>query len=191
MKTFRSLAPAGSFSRRVVLTVTLSTALLAPLVLAAGCKGAEAPQQEEKEQSDAPQPKTPDRLAPGALLEGDKVVFGWRAPRDLKLVARFPDAAHFVGRVKLADLEDYVRERVVMRHVEVTPTHSIFPNVRIRGGDPKRLYRFEIAPKPDSIELVIRDVTPPPPTEGLSEEERWRRAGLTPEGKLLAPNELE
>lgn len=174
-----------------MLTATLSTAMLAPLVLAVGCKRTEEPKQEEQEQDDAPRPKTPDRLAPGTLLEGDKLVFGWRAPRDLKLVARFPDAAHFVGRVKLADLEDYVRERVVMRHVEVTPTHSIFPNVRIRGGDPKRVYRFEIAPKHDSIELVIRDVTPPPPTEGLSEDERWRRAGLTPDGQLLAPNELE
>lgn len=160
------------------------------LALVAGCKREEAPPP-QVESNGAPRPKTPDRVAPGALLEGEKVVFGWRAPRDMKLIARFPDAAHFEGRVKLAHLEDYVRQRVVMRHVEVTPTHSIFPNVRIRGGDPKRIYRFEIAPQRDSVELVIRDITPPPPTEGLSEEERWRRAGLTPEGKLLAPNDLE
>lgn len=187
MQRVRTLARHGSFLRRVTL-VALWATVLPPLVV--GCKRKGAPEQ-PAEPSDAPRPQTPDRLAPGALLEGDKVVFGWRVPRDLKLVARFPDAAHFVGRVKLADLEDYIRERVVMRHVEVTPTHSIFPNVRIRGGDPNRIYRFEIAPKLDSVELVVRDVTPPPPTVGLSEEERWRRAGLTPDGKLLNPNELE
>lgn len=139
----------------------------------------------------APQAKTPDRVAPGTLLEGEVVAFGFRAPKDMRLVARFHDAAHFEGRVKLADLEDYVRARVVARHVEVTPTRSVFPGARIRGGDPKRVYRFELVPKPPDLQLVVRDITPPPPTEGLSEEERWKRAGLTPEGKLLAPNELE
>lgn len=139
----------------------------------------------------APQAKTPDRLAPGTLLEGEQVAFGFRAPRDLKRVAQFKDAAHFEGQVRLSELEDYVRERVVSRHVEVTPGRSVFPNVKIRGGDPERTYRFELVPKGVAMQLVIRDVTPPPPTQGLDEQERWKRAGVTRQGTRLVPTELE
>jgi len=130
-------------------------------------------------------------LAPGTLLEGEHVAFGFRAPRDLTLVAHFRDAAHFTGRVKLSELENYVRERVVARHVEVTPTRSVFPNVQIKGGDPERTYKFEIVPKGLEVELVIRDVTPPPPTPGLSEEERWKRAGLVRKGNRLVPADVD
>ncbi len=154
------------------------------------CRSEEPPPAPSAEDA-PPQATSPDRVAPGALLEGEIVAFGFRAPQAMRLVARFHDAAHFEGRVKLADLEDYVRARVVARHVEVTPHRSVFPSARIRGGDAQRIYRFEIVPKAPALQLVIRDTTPPPPTEGLSEEERWRRAGLTPDGKLLDPNELE
>jgi hypothetical protein len=164
--------------------------LLALSVLLCSCRRQE-PEPAASDESGAPQPKSPDRLAPGKLLEGDQVSFGFRAPRDLKLVAQFYDAAHFEGQVKLADLEDYVRERVVSRHVEVTPGRSVFPNVVIRGGDPKRTYRFELVPKGVEMQLVIRDVTPPPPTQGLDEQERWKRAGVTRQGKRLVPTELE
>lgn len=172
---------------RLTLAVSLSGALLF-----AGCRARDTNTDAEALGSEGePRPKTPDRVAPGVLLEGEKVAFGWRAPRDLTLVAHFHDAVHFEGKVKLADLEDYIRPRVVAKHVEVTPERSIFPNAKIRGGDPKRTYRFELTPKPDHIKLVIRDVTPPPRIEGLTEEERWQRAGLTPEGKLLSPHDLE
>ena len=33
-------------------------------------------------------------------------------------------------------------------------------------------------------EMTIRDVTPPPVEPGLSEEERWRKAGFSPQGKI-------
>ena len=35
------------------------------------------------------------------------------------------------------------------------------------------------------VEMVVRDRTPPPVEEGLTEEERWRQAGMTPDGKVL------
>ena len=38
---------------------------------------------------------------------------------------------------------------------------------------------------------VIKDVTPPPVEQGLSEEERWRRHGLTKDGQVLDPTKLE
>lgn len=167
----------------LLLSVAWGVALVA-------CRSEEPPPAPHADDA-PPRATSPDRVAPGALLEGEVVAFGFRAPQDMRLVARFHDAAHFEGRVKLADLEDYVRARVVTRHVEVTPHRSVFPNARIRGGDAQRIYRFEIVPKPPTVQLIIRDITPPPRTEGLSEEERWRRAGLTPDGKLLDPNELE
>jgi hypothetical protein len=39
---------------------------------------------------------------------------------------------------------------------------------------------------------VIKDVTPPPPPPpGLSDAERWRAAGLTPDGRPLDPKQFE
>jgi hypothetical protein len=39
---------------------------------------------------------------------------------------------------------------------------------------------------------VIKDVTPPPPPPpGLTDAERWRAAGLTPDGHPLDPKKLE
>lgn len=165
------------------------TYLLLAALLLGGCKSKHTAAP-DGDTGDAPRAKTPDRVAPGSLLEGDKVVFGFRAPHALQLRAQFRDAAHFEGRAKLAELEDYVRTRVIVRHVEVTPARTVFPRAKIRGGDPERLYQFELTPQGSQVQLVIRDVTPPP-TVQMSEEERWRQAGLTPKGQLLNPNELE
>ena len=47
---------------------------------------------------------------------------------------------------------------------------------------------MEITDRDNRVELVVRDLTPPPVVPGLSEEERWRRTGLRPNGQPLDPN---
>jgi hypothetical protein len=63
--------------------------------------------------------------------------------------------------------------------------------VRIKSGDPSRKYVFELVRDHRRTLLVIRDKTPAPIVEGLSEQDRWRRAGLTPDGQQLDPLKLE
>jgi hypothetical protein len=132
-----------------------------------------------------------DRLAPGELAEGKADAFGLRLPRQMRLERRFPDAVHAVGAVRPEAVANYVRQRVEVAHVEVGAARTVFARARIKNGAPERVYRIEVVADPGACQLVVRDITPPPTTEGLSEEERWRRAGLTPQGTPLDPKKLK
>lgn len=132
-----------------------------------------------------------DRLAPGELGQGKLNAFGFIAPRQMKLERRFPDAAHFVGQVRPEAVANYVRERVLAAQVEVGAARTVFPKVAIKGGAKGHVYRFEVVADGPVTRLVIKDITPPPTPQGLSEEERWKRAGMTPSGELLNPKKLQ
>lgn len=126
-----------------------------------------------------------DRLAPGELAPGTQQVFGFAAPRELTLERRFPDAAHFTGVVPAESVANYVRQRVEAERVEIGAARTVFPSVRIKGGAPDRVYRIEVVSDAPITKLVIKDITPPPLEPGLTDEERWRRAGFTADGKPL------
>lgn len=135
--------------------------------------------------------KPVDRLAPGELPAGQSEAFGLVLPRALRLDARFPDGAHASGPVTPEALANYVRARVDVAHVEIGAARTVFPRARIKAGNPAKSYRIEVVPDGPRTRLVIRDVTPPPTVQGISEEERWRRAGMTPNGELLKPHQQE
>ncbi len=59
----------------------------------------------------------------------------------------------------------------------------------MKGQPPERVVRIEVVEDFDSTELLLRDLTPPPVQPGLSEDERWRKAGVVP-GKPFNPNAL-
>jgi len=88
-------------------------------------------------------------------------------------------------------LANYVRDRVVVSHVEIGAARTIFPNARIKGGAPERVYELDVVPEPGQTRLVIRDTTPPKVQPDLTDEERWRQAGLTPQGRPLDPKKFE
>lgn len=132
-----------------------------------------------------------DRLGPGELAVGKAEAFGFVAPREMRLERRYPDTAHFVGNVRPESVSNYVRERVLVAQVEVGPARTIFPKVTIKGGAPERVYRIDVVGDGPLTRLVIRDITPPPTTEGLSEQERWKRAGFGPDGTPLNPKQLQ
>jgi len=85
----------------------------------------------------------------------------------------------------------YVRERVVVSHVEIGAARTIFPSARIKAGAPDRVYDLEVIPEPGITRLIIRETTPPKIERGLTDAERWRQAGLTPEGRPLDPKAFE
>ena len=119
------------------------------------------------------------------------MVFGLRVPRSMSVDRRYPDAAHISGSVTPESVANYVRKRVVVSRVEIGAARTVFPAVKIKGGDPQKTYRIEVIASPGRTKLVIRDITKPPMTRGLSEAERWKRAGLTPDGKPLDPKHLQ
>lgn len=138
----------------------------------------------------APAKPPVDRLAPDELLPGTEQVFGLPLPRGLRLERKFPDAAHAVGDVPSQDLIEYVSRHVTTPRLELVPPRAIFAKVGIRGQPADRVYDIEISATGPTTRLVVRDVTPPPAPQGASEAELWRKAGLTPDGRLLHRDDL-
>ncbi|XYI00798.1 hypothetical protein ACMHYB_13970 [Sorangium sp. So ce1128] len=141
--------------------------------------------------SDAAAPRPPvDQALPGELAEGVEQAFGLPIPRRMKVRARFPDAVFAVGEIPAERVANYVRTRVLAGNVETGPAKTIFSRATVKSA-PQRMIRIEVVSRAHVSELVVRDETRPPPERGLSVEERWRRNGLTPDGKVLDPTRLE
>jgi len=132
-----------------------------------------------------------DRLAPDELAAGNAEVFGFVVPREMQVEHRYKEATHLVGPVKPDALANYVRERVIVSHVEIGAGRTIFPDARIKAGPPDRVYELDVIPEPGITRLIIRETTPPKVQPGLTDAERWRQAGLTPEGRPLDPKAFE
>jgi len=133
-----------------------------------------------------------DHLAPDELAPGKAEVYGFAVPRGMRVESRLRDRAVVSGRVSPEALANYVREQVVVSHVEIGAARTVFPMARIKAGPADRVFTLEVLPDGPRTRLVIKDVTPPPPPPpGLTDEERWRAAGLTPDGRPLDPQKLE
>jgi hypothetical protein len=133
-----------------------------------------------------------DHLAPDELAPGKVEVYGFAVPRGMEIESRLDDRAYVSGRVSPEALANYVRQRVSVSHVEIGAARTVFPMARIKGRDDGRIYTLEVLPDGPKTRLVIKDVTPPPPPPpGMSDEERWRAAGLGPDGRPLDLKKLE
>jgi hypothetical protein len=173
---------------RATVRATLGVCLLAS---SGGCRKAPAP-AEQAAPSAAPAPPPADRLAPGELAVGDGDVFGLPIPRGMTVLGRAPDSALLIGEVTPEAVASYVRDRVVVSHVEVAAGRTVFPRARIKDGPADRVFRIDVMQEYRSTKLLVTDVTPPPPpAPGLSDAERWRRAGFSPDGRALDPKRLE
>src|SRR5262249_26919273 len=134
--------------------------------------------------------KPVDRALPDELAEGTESAFGLPVPRRMRVDARFPDAVFASGNVGPELVAKYIRERVEAARAEARGTNVIFAEARIRApataeNAPQRVVRIEITERAGRTELVVRDQTRPPSADGLSEEERWKRLGLRPDGRPL------
>ena len=133
-----------------------------------------------------------DRLAPGELSPGPGRVFGLELPAGMVVRGQFHDVAYAHGKVAPDALANYVRDRVIVAHVEIGAARTVFPNARIKQGPPDRYFQLEVVAGAEQTELVVRDVTPQPKApENISTEEAWRRAGRRPDGRPFDITELK
>jgi hypothetical protein len=133
-----------------------------------------------------------DHLAPDELAEGKLEVYGFPVPRGMDVESRLVDRAYVRGRVSPEALANYVREHVAVSHVEIGAARTVFPMARIKNGPKDRYFTIEVYADGPSTRLVLKDTTPPPPPPpGLSDAERWRAAGYSPDGRPLDPSKLE
>jgi PBP1b-binding outer membrane lipoprotein LpoB len=129
-------------------------------------------------------PNATDRLLPGEELPGRPRVFGIEVPEGMHVAARFPKLAQLDGQVKLDAVTNYFKNHVDADRVELGNGTATFPSATVKGDAERRVYRIEVVAKHGTTSVKMRDITPPPVVEGLSEKERWERAGLNPDGSL-------
>jgi hypothetical protein len=165
---------------------------LAACLLCASChsKAGSAPSGSASALASA-RAKPLDRLAPDELAAGNAEVWGFPVPRDMQVEHRYVETAQLIGAVKPDALANYVRDRVVVSHVEIGAGRTVFPNAHIKGGAADRVYELDVVPEPGRTRLVIKDTTPLKVVPGLSDAERWQQAGLTPQGRPLDPKKFE
>ena len=140
--------------------------------------------------SKAPGPPL-DHLAPDELAPGKLEVYGFPVPLGMEVESRIADRAYVRGRVSPEALANYVREHVSVSHVEIGAARTVFPMARIKNGPTDRYFTLEVYSDGPSTRLVLKDTTPPPPPPGLTDAERWRAAGYTPDGRPLDPKSPE
>lgn len=178
----------------VVLHRPLALAALALACAAAtACRsGADAPPPPAPSASAAARRSTSaDQVVPGELAEGTDQAFGLPIPRKMRVRLRFPDEIVATGEIPAEQVSNYVRQRVLSERVETGPAKTVFSRATLKR-DPARFLRVEVISRGTrGAELVVRDVTRPPPEPGLSEEERWRQKGFKPDGTPLDPTRLE
>lgn len=169
----------------------LSCALLVTFA-GAGCRRSSEAVEDLTPPAPNESAKALDRLLPGELRPGEEEAFGLLLPHGMRVIGRFDRTVHAAGNLKPEDVANYVRDRVVVDRVELGAASTLFPNARIKNAPPSKRFLIEVvSAAPARTVLKVRDITPPPPTQGLSEAERWKRAGLRPDGRLAEPETMQ
>jgi hypothetical protein len=105
-------------------------------------------------------------------------------------LTRTQKVARASGEVNFDDLTEYVKDRIVARHAEMFGARLEFPRAKIRGNE-NGIYKVSLLKGNREQVLLIQDETPRPATVGLTEEQRWKEAGLKPNGELVDPRGME
>jgi hypothetical protein len=160
---------------------------VAALVLA--CKSKPPPADEPP-----PSAPPPDRLATNEVVEGKEKAFGLPLPYHAQVTGRFRDSVQVRSALKPEELANFVRTRVKEGNVIAGGASTTFENV-IVPAEPARRLSIEVRRTrltgDARSEMTVRDVTPPPVEPGLSEEERWKKAGFTKDGKPIDPSQIQ
>lgn len=168
--------------------ITSRALVLLLAAVAAACK-----RPAPTEPADAAPPPPPDHLATGEVVAGTEMAFGLTLPRASRVVGRYTGSV--VARSPLSPelVSNFVRARVKGGRCIVGATSTVFDHVVLPSAPERQLnIDIRLSRTMNEITLVtIDDVTTPPPATSITPDEGWRRAGRTPDGKLIAPSRLE
>ena len=138
--------------------------------------------------------KPKDQLAPNEIVEGKDRAFGLPLPRVARVAARFEKTVHVLSPLTPEDLTNFVRARVKDGKVTPGTNGTQLLDVIPRDDQQKRLtidVRTVRTGDGTRSEMIVRDTTPLPVEPGLTDEQRFKKAGLTPDGKIADPKHLQ
>lgn len=135
-----------------------------------------------------------DQLAPNEVVEGQDKAFALPLPRYARVTGRFQTSITVRSHLTPEDLANFVRARVKEGKVVAGGAATTFENVVVPNEPGRRLtidVRRATITGDARSEMTVRDTTPPPVEPGLTDEQRWKKAGFGPDGKLLDPKNSE
>jgi hypothetical protein len=163
--------------------------LLAVLGIALGChRKAIPPVPTEAEEE--PEAASPDRLRGGEHLPAAETAFGLTIPTGLRLARHFNDSVYFTGETSSASVIDQIESHIVSSPMEMMSGRAVFSRAYVKGDATRRILRIEVAATPHGTQLYLKDITPDPAPQGLSQTEMWGRAGRTADGVPIDQNQL-
>jgi hypothetical protein len=102
----------------------------------------------------------------------------------MQVDSKHPKVVYAHGNVALLDVVEYVRRRVSRTDIRQEAGRFVFERVSLNEGDATQFFRLELFEREGMTHLTMRDLSQPPSTPGLSEQERRRRAGLLEDGRV-------
>ncbi len=179
---------------RCALTLTALLPLVGIAVGAVGCGNKKT--DEGQTPTPAPSSTLPaDSAQKGQLLEGKEEIFGVRLPYEWTVVSRSSRSGVAMGPGKPEDVANYVRARVKNGSINVGASSTRFVKVTV-ATEPKR--ELSIGVEPDArggarSRLTFEDTTPAPepPPDKRDPASRMESVGLSPNGKVLHPENLQ
>jgi hypothetical protein len=162
----------------------------AALIAASGCK-----RKNDTTSAPTPSVRAPaDHIAKGEVPEGSERAFTLPLPLHSKVKARFAGSVHVASTHTQEELSNFVRARVKDGKSSAGATETQFDQVVVTK-DPSKTLSIQIRSAPITEEyrsqMVIKDVTPAPEQPGTTDADRWRKAGLSPDGHLLDRQQRE
>ena len=151
-----------------------------------------------KEQAPAPAPSSvaplPDRLAKGEIPEGPERAFTLPLPLHSTVKARFATSIHVASPHTQEELANFIKMRVKDGKTTSGASETRFDQVVVEK-EPSKTLTIQVRPAPISgeyrSEIVINDVSGVPEPPGMTDADRWKKAGLTPDGKQLDPKHMQ
>lgn len=163
--------------------------LVLALGLATGVAGCKRKTDDDAQKARvAPSSPPPDSLGPNEAPEGTEVLHGLRLPLRSRVADKVGNITVVRSALPLEQLSTYVRARVDGGTVTAGAASTAFRNVVVKGGDAATQLEIKVQPTQDPdwrsemhVHVVPKSDVPPE----TSEQERWRRAGVGPDGKLI------
>lgn len=127
-----------------------------------------------------------DTVKDDEIPEGKLVVFGLRLPRDIQIKRRGNTMINVVMEMPFDDVANYFRDRLDGGKVLTGPSNTSFRKATVIATG-KHVVDVDVIRIWEGARVIVKDRSPVerPPEPDLTEEERWRRLGLTPDGKVL------
>lgn len=132
----------------------------------------------------SPSNSAADRLVRGEALPGRPLAFGIEVPPPMQVNAEFNDLVQLSGPTGVRELVSYFAKHTNVVAVEMTSSGARFARVSLKGDTSGHVYDIEISREGTTSYVRMKDVTAPPRVQGLSDADRWQRAGMNPDGTV-------